>query len=113
MNLPKLLLFDTGCIFEVVKLGLWEQLCKRFRVVVPSTVVRDEVLFVNLRPGNITPIDLSHDVAAGRIEEYAASASELKQVLKCGRKLFLTAPTQARSKRSPTCGRAARTTPLS
>ena len=89
MNLPKLLLFDTGCIFEVVKLGLWEQLCKRFRVVVPSTVVRDEALFVNLRPGNITPIDLSHDVATGLIEEYAASASELKQVLELWPKAIL------------------------
>jgi len=81
MNLPKLLLFDTGCIFAVVKLGLWGQLCERFRVVVPSTVVRKEALFVNLWAGNITPIDLASDVAMGLISEYTASATEMNQTL--------------------------------
>jgi hypothetical protein len=82
MSLPKLLLFDTGCILAVMKLNLWPQLCVRFHVVVPSIIVRNEARYVNLVPGNITPIDLTQDVAAGTITEFEATPAELMQVLK-------------------------------
>lgn len=81
MSLPKLLLFDTGCILAVMKLGLWQELCARFCVVVPSTVVHNEARYVNMVPGNITPIDLAKDVAAGTITEFTATPAELTQVL--------------------------------
>lgn len=81
MSRPKLLLFDTGCVLEVMRQGLWRQLCEQYRVVVPSVVVRTEARYVDNVPGTITPIDLEQEVAAGRIEEYEGMDIDLQATL--------------------------------
>jgi hypothetical protein len=78
---PKLLLFDTGCILEVLRQGLWQHLCSQYRVVVPSIIVRTEARYFNREPGNITPIDLGAEVTAGTIEEYEADLPAMQETL--------------------------------
>jgi len=83
LSRPKLLLFDTGCIFEVVRLGLWEHLRNQYRVVVPSTVVHIEACFVVMPDRSRKPLDLQKEVAAGLIEEYTADPTGLAATLSC------------------------------
>lgn len=77
MQRPKLLLFDANCIFEVMRLGLWAELCAQYTVVVPSTVIADEAIYFKPSDWKIEPIDLGAEVQNGTIEEYSATALEL------------------------------------
>lgn len=82
MSRPRLLLFDTGCVLEVMRHGLWRELCRQYQVVVPSVVVHTEASYIDNVPGKITPIDLADEVRQGLIAEYAATPAELADALK-------------------------------
>jgi hypothetical protein len=79
VNRPKLLLFDTNCIIKVMELGLWDHLCQQYRVVVPSIIVHGEAQFFTNAEGRRVEIVLGDEVAAKKIEEFAAELREIAE----------------------------------
>lgn len=74
---PKLLLLDNGAVIWTFKTGVWDTLCSRFDVVVPSIIVRVEAVHWEDDEGRRHPIDLAAEVGAGKITEYEAHVAEL------------------------------------
>lgn len=79
---PSILLLDANVIIAAHELGIWDLLVGRYRILVPSVVVRTEVLFYSTgsRGCGRIPIHLSEQVRALRIEELTATATELARV---------------------------------
>jgi hypothetical protein len=79
---PSFVLLDADVIIAAHELGIWEWLLHRYRIMVPSVVVRTEALFF-LPAGHAcrrTPIRLGQLVSHGGIQELIATASELTRV---------------------------------
>lgn len=79
---PSIVLLDSNVIISAHELGIWEWLTQRYRILVPSVVVKTEVLFyaTGRRERGRVPIHLSEQAEAGRIEELTATATELARV---------------------------------
>jgi hypothetical protein len=76
---PLCILLDANVIFEAYRQGIWQSLLQKVHIVVPSIVVRDEALFVDI-DGTILPLRLVDEVRAGKLEEIAVEGAALAYV---------------------------------
>ncbi len=79
---PRLLLLDANAVFAAYEVGVWEVLCGSYQVIVPSTVVRQEVQFyIEPATGRRVEIDLPAERDARRFHEFEGSAEQIAAVL--------------------------------
>lgn len=76
---PLCILLDANVIFEAFRQGIWQSLLQKVHIAVPSIIVRDEVLFVDIG-GTILPLRLLDEVDAGKLDEIAAEAAAMRDV---------------------------------
>ena len=77
---PSIALLDANVIIVAHQLAIWEWLLERYRILVPSVVVRTEVLFYPTPGHGRAPVQLDEQAEAGWIEELTATATELARV---------------------------------
>lgn len=75
-----LLLPDADVVIELHKLGYWKGVTSRYKIYIASTVLR-EVTHYEDDSGNEIPIDLSGDIASGKVKESSASVQEVHDLL--------------------------------
>ncbi len=75
------LLLDANAIFEAYRYGVWQAVLDAYRVVIPSSVVRDEAQFYITRDDcRRKEIDLPELVQSGDVIEWVASAAQIAAV---------------------------------
>ena len=76
------LLLDACVIIDAHLFGVWSNLIKAARIVVPSIVIHDEAQFFEEEEGQVpSEINLTKLVTAGIIQEATATAGEISEVL--------------------------------
>ena len=78
MTKSRFLLLDANVVIRVFEMGLWDAVASRCDLVLPSLVVRESDFFVDAC-GVERPIDLRHDIDAGRITVMAATVEEMQE----------------------------------
>ncbi len=74
-------ILDAMIIIEVHELGIWKHLLNKIKVLVPSTVVRDEALYFDTKKRkNRSAIHLVQSVKSHEIIELAANVEELQNL---------------------------------
>jgi len=79
MRKSRLLLLDTNAVIKLIDIGAWSAFLSRFEVHLAQTVV-DEALFVkgaDATEASGETIDLSPDVAAGRVKVFNVPSGRL------------------------------------
>jgi hypothetical protein len=73
---------DAGAVIQLHKLGLWDKVCSRIGIIVPSIIAHQEVIYyIDPDTEDLINIDLQVDVAEGRITEVAASLADMEEFL--------------------------------
>ena len=78
----KSLIPDAMVIIRLHELGLWERLCERTTVIVPSTIVHESRFYIDPDTGGRIEIDLEAQLVAGRITQEAADADEVEAFMR-------------------------------
>lgn len=75
------LLADANIVIKAHELGVWEPLCRAFRIAVPSTVVGEAYKYYLRDHEQAFEIDLARWVEGGEIDCYEASVHQIASVL--------------------------------
>jgi hypothetical protein len=81
---PRCLVLDAGPVIGLHELGIWVPFVNRYEVVMPQIVVDDEAFFhsADAATGQRKIIDLSSDVAAGRVTVASVDLETVARVAK-------------------------------
>ncbi len=69
-TVPFCVLLDANVIFEAYRQGIWQSLLQKIHIAVPSIIVRDEALFVDIG-GTTIPLRLSDEVGVGKLDSFS------------------------------------------
>ena len=91
----RLLLLDANIVIELHKLGLWEEVVKKYSVTLTSTVACYEAKYWEDEEKRQHPFDLAQDIEKGKI-----ACKEITPLLFCPVHAFV--PSNQRTKTLPT-----------
>jgi len=78
---PRFVLLDADVIIEAYQVEVWSALIERLEIAIPSIVAHDEALFYSAEKRRIPyEIDLLRLVQEGKIREFTASATEIRDL---------------------------------
>lgn len=84
----KCVLLDACIIIEAFNLGVWESLIERAEVLVSSIVAHEETLF-HVKGRLPEPINMKRLIAEGKVQEFAATASQMAGLRLCFDRRFV------------------------
>jgi hypothetical protein len=76
-----IVLLDADVIIDLHRFGVWEQIIKKNRIIIPSTILRQEVYFFEDDHGRRHNIDLLKD-AGIKFQEVSIEATTIREFIK-------------------------------
>ncbi len=76
---PKFFLLDAGPVIELHRLSIWKKVLEEAEILIPGTVCDKEVRYWDTGAGVQRPINLKHDVDAGRVHVKHATAAAMAE----------------------------------